>query len=117
MPKVHALLLSLLMGFSCASYAQIYKSIDADGNVVFSDTPPVTGGEEIQVPEANVADPVEVPVNASPESVPESAPAPASEVTEEQPQPEVSTSDGDDDDGLNTRQKVRRAKRLRNNGR
>ena len=114
MPEVNALLLPLLMGLSFAGYAQVYKSIDADGNVVYSDTPPATGGEEIQVPEANVADPVEVPVNVSPE--PEPAPEP--EVVEEQPQPEISaTSDDDDDDGLNARQKLRRAKRIRNNKR
>lgn len=109
MPKVNALLLPLLMGLSCASYAQVYKSIDADGNVVYSDTPPATGGEEIQIPEANVADPVEVPVSVTP--------APAPEVTVEESQPEdIVTSDEDDDDydGVTARQKLRRAKRRQN---
>ena len=111
MPKVNALLFSLLMGLSCVSYAQVYKSIDANGNVVYSDTPPAAGGEEIEVPQTNVADPVEVPVNSSAE--PESAP----EVTEQQPQPEVIIVEDDDGDGLNTRQKVRRVKRIQHNRR
>ena len=95
------------IGLSATGYAQVYKSIDAEGNVVYSDQPPVAGGEEIEVPEANVADSVEVPASVSSESTPEPTP----KVTvEETPQPEVvvSSDDGDDDDG--TSQKLRKAK-------
>ncbi len=70
MSRFLALLLPLLWGLSCVASAQVYKSTDAEGNVVFSDTP-TQGGEEVKIPEANVADPVEVPeyVPPSPEPV------------------------------------------------
>jgi hypothetical protein len=54
------LLFPLLLALSCTAAAQVYKSTDADGNVVFSDTP-VAGSEEVEIPEPNLADPVEVP--------------------------------------------------------
>jgi hypothetical protein len=109
MPKIVALLLPLLIGLSFTSHAQVYKSTDDDGNVVFSDTP-ADGGEEIQVPRANVADPVEAPAPAP------SEPKPKPEVVvEETPQPEVIVIDDDDDDGdIGMRQKHRRAKHRRN---
>lgn len=107
MPKVSALLLPLLMGLSSTSYAQVYKSTDADGNVVYSDTP-AAGGEEIQVPEANVADPVEAPAYVPPEPKPEV-------IVEEKPQPEVIVTTDDDDDGhMGMREKRRKDKHRQN---
>ena len=54
------LLFPLLLALSYTAAAQVYKSTDADGNVVFSDTP-AAGSEEVEIPEPNLADPVEVP--------------------------------------------------------
>jgi hypothetical protein len=106
MPKIVALLLPLLIGLSFTSHAQVYKSTDDDGNVVFSDTP-ADGGEEIQVPKANVADPVEAPAPAPSKPKPEV-------VVEETPQPEVIVIDDDDDGDIGMRQKHRRAKHRHN---
>lgn len=102
MSKIYAPLFALLMGWSCASHAQVYKSTDAEGNVIFSDKP-IDGGEEIQVPDANVSDPVEVPAYVPPEPKPE--------VKEEPPQPQVIVVEEDDSEGLSARQRMRRAKR------
>ena len=82
MPGFRSLLLLLLWGLSCAALAQVYKSTDAEGNVVFSDTP-TESGEEVKIPELNVADPVETPVSEPPPPAVETAPEP--EVTREQP--------------------------------
>ena len=104
MTKVYAPLVVLLIGLSGTSHAQVYKSIDAEGNVVYSDTP-TQNAEEIQVPKANVADSVEVPEASTPEPKPEAS-------TEETPQPEVVViTDDDDDDGLSARERRRKAKR------
>lgn len=58
-------LLSAMLGLSCTAMAQVYKSTDADGNVIFSDTP-AAGSEEVEVTVPNVSDPVEVPANVTP---------------------------------------------------
>ena len=106
MSKFYAALIGLLIGLYGTSHAQVYKSIDADGNVVYSDTP-TQNSEEVQVPKANVADPVEVQESAPSEAKPEPR-------TEEAPQPEVVViveDDDDDDDDLSRREKRRKAKR------
>jgi len=57
-------LLPLMLGLSCSALAQVYKSTDADGNVIFSDTP-AAGSEEVEITAPNVGDPVEVPANVT----------------------------------------------------
>jgi hypothetical protein len=94
MPKFRTLLLPLLWSLSCVAFAQVYKSTDADGNVVFSDTP-AEGSEEVKISEPNVADPVEVP-----EYVP---PAPEPQVVEEQPPAEVISGEDSDSGGRSRR--------------
>ena len=42
------------------AFAQVYQSTDADGNIVFSDTP-TPSSQEIQIPEPNLSDAVKVP--------------------------------------------------------
>ena len=101
MPRFRTLLLPLLWGLSCAVFAQVYKSTDAEGNVVFSDTP-AEGGEEVKIPEANVADPVEVP-----EYVP---PAPEPQVVEQQPPVEVIVGEDKSDSGGSNRRRWRHRK-------
>jgi hypothetical protein len=63
-----------LLGFSLAAHAQVYQSTDADGNVTFSDQP-TPESKEVEVPETNVGDSVDVP-----------PPAPAPVV---EPKPEI----------------------------
>jgi hypothetical protein len=71
-----------MLGLSCTALAQVYKSTDADGNVIFSDTP-TTGSEEVEITAPNVGDPVEVPANVV---APEPKPA---EVQKQKPKDEL----------------------------
>ena len=103
MPKISAFLLPLLIGVSSTSHAQVYKSTDADGNVVYSDTP-ATESKTIQIREPNVADPVEAPAQAPAEPKPE-------ETAQEEPQPEVIVITDEDDGHLGIAEKRRRAER------
>ena len=77
------ILLPFIFGLSCTALAQVYKSTDADGNVIFSDTP-TTDSEEVEVSSPNVADPVEVPANVTtPEPEPEAVKAKTGEPGDE----------------------------------
>ena len=92
MHKPRTLLLLLLRGSSCAAFAQVYESTDAEGNKSFSDTPSA-GSQEIIIPETNTGNAVKVP-----ESKPEPEPAPEPKVVEQQaPPPEA--VEGDYDNG------------------
>ncbi len=70
MIKPCTILFSFLLATSNTAFAQVYQSTDAEGNTVFSDTP-TPDSQEIQIPEINVGDAVEVP---KPEPKPESEP-------------------------------------------
>jgi hypothetical protein len=63
---------------------QIYRSVDENGNVVFSDQPPAPGqeGEQVELGDLNTAPPPEPrPRPAPAERKPEPAPAPAVSIT------------------------------------
>lgn len=55
-----------------AAQAEIYESVDAEGNPIFTDTP-VAGAEEVKLQQENIADAVKV----SPQPAPEAAATPA----------------------------------------
>lgn len=71
-PVLRTLIFSSLLVLNFQVLAQVYKSTDADGNVIFSDEPSA-GSEKVDVPEPNVGDAVKVPESA-PEPVPEPKP-------------------------------------------
>jgi hypothetical protein len=75
MIKFRQLLFPVMLGLSCTLQAQVYKSTDADGNVIFSDTP-TADSEEVEIPEPNLADPVEVPEYVPPPEPPPKAAEP-----------------------------------------
>ena len=56
--------------------AQIYQSEDAEGNPVFSDTP-TSGASKVELPDANIAEPVEAAARESEEPAPAEPEAPA----------------------------------------
>ena len=70
-----------LLSLNGVAFAQVYKSYDADGNVVFSDKP-TQGSSEVEVTRPNLSDSVEVPppqptespLETKPEAEPESEP-------------------------------------------
>ncbi len=68
---VRLLLLSLLLAIPMAAAAQIYRSVDEQGNVVFSDQPPPAGSEGEQVELQ--------PLNTTPAPEPRPEPAPQEE--------------------------------------
>ena len=84
MAKLQILLFPVILGLSCTASAQVYKSTDDDGNIIFSDTP-AADSEEVQIQEPNIADPVEVPVTVPP---PEPEPT-ADEAQKRQPGEEL----------------------------
>jgi glutaredoxin len=54
-------LCALLVGTTTGSQAGIYKWVDADGRVQFSDRPPTDGGaEQVQLPEINTYEAISV---------------------------------------------------------
>lgn len=70
-----------LLSLNSIAFAQVYKSYDADGNVIFSDKP-VQGSQEVEVSEPNVGDSFEIP--PPPEPQPETEPEPE---VESEPKP------------------------------
>ena len=62
--KLRLVLFTVMLSLSYTALAQVYKSTDADGNVIFSDTP-ATDSEEVEVTSPNIAEPVEVPANVT----------------------------------------------------
>lgn len=67
-PLQLGVVLTLTMVLSGQALGQIYRTKDANGNVVFTDTPPPGGAaEQVQLQRTNSAEPVAVPPPASPE--------------------------------------------------
>jgi hypothetical protein len=105
MIKPCTILFPFLLATSNTAFAQVYQSTDADGNTVFGDTP-TPNSQEIQIPETNLGDAVEVP-----KSEPKPEPQPEPEViVEEVPdyltgEISVKTSDDDDDNKRRRRRK------------
>ena len=84
-----------LLGLNGVAFAQVYKSYDADGNVVFSDRP-TQRSEEVEVTKPNVSDSFEIPPSPPPaESLLETKP-------EAEPEPEPVTQPIADDDSADT---------------
>jgi Domain of unknown function (DUF4124)/Bacterial Ig domain len=77
--------LALTVTLSGPALSQIYRTKDADGNVVFTDTPPPGGSaKQVQLQHTNTAEPVAVPPPATPEDeavVEEVAPTQAVRIT------------------------------------
>jgi hypothetical protein len=92
MPKLRILLPALLLGICLPVMAQeVYRSTDAQGNIVFSDTP-TQGSETVVIDTPNISDPVKVPPPSAtpapaPKPKPAAAPLPESELV---PVPEKS---------------------------
>ena len=83
-----------LLSLKGAAFAQVYKSYDADGNVVFSDEP-TQRSEEVEITRPNVSDSFEIPPPPSVEPPPETKPEAESE-------PEVVTQPIADEDSADT---------------
>lgn len=97
----------LALGLSNTALAQVYKSTDADGNVIYSDTP-AADSQEVEITKPNIADPVEVPAT-------EPTPEPEPEATEAQKREPGDELVGEvyvkDDDGRKHLRELRRRPR------
>ena len=84
------LILSLLLASTLAS-AQIYRTTDEDGNVIFTDRPPASEGTEVEAVELN-------PTNTTPppEERPDLAPRPLDEEPEVTPNYRVTVTAPED---------------------
>jgi hypothetical protein len=69
-----------LLSVKGVAFAQVYKSYDANGNVIFSDKP-TQSSQEVDVTKPNVSDSFEIPppsAEPTPETKPEAEPEPES---------------------------------------
>jgi len=83
-----------LLSLEGVAFAQVYKSYDADGNVVFSDKP-TQRGKEVEITKPNLSDSFEIPPPPPAESPLETKPEAESE-------PEPVTQPIADDDSADT---------------
>ena len=94
-----------LLSLNSAAYAQVYKSYDADGNVVFSDKP-TQGSQEVEVTRPNVSDSFEIPPPSQDESSPEVPPeGPPEPEAQTQPVAEEGSADTNNDGRISRREK------------
>ncbi len=94
----------MCLGLLCTpavALAQVYKSYDAEGNVVFSDKPS-DGSSQVEVRQPNLSESIEVPPPSATPSEPEPAPEP---VTEAPPVVEQESADTNNDGRISRREK------------
>ena len=92
-----------LMGLNGVARAQVFKSYDEAGNVVFSDIP-TQGSKEVKVNKPNLSDSLEVPPPVEPPIETESDAEPESEVTT-QPIEATESADTNNDGRISRREK------------
>jgi len=84
--------------------AQVYKSYDADGNVIFSDKP-TQRSKEVEISEPNVNDPFEMPPPAPSDPSPETEPAAPAPESITQPVADEDSADTNNDGRISRREK------------
>ncbi|MGI9319650.1 MAG: DUF4124 domain-containing protein [bacterium] len=93
-----------LLSLSGVASAQVYKSYDADGNVVFSDKP-TQNSSEVEVTKPNVSESFEIP------PTPPAEPPPETDPDETEPETEPATQPIADEDSADTNNDGRRSRR------
>ena len=101
MTILRTLPLSILLGLSFTTFAQVYKSTDAEGKTVYSDTP-TPDSQEVIIPKTNVGDSFEVPPPK-----PEAKAEPKPEIVAEEPPSDV------EGELIEEKSKKKRRRRLR----
>jgi hypothetical protein len=100
-----------LVSLNGVAFAQVYKSYDADGNVVFSDKP-TQGSTEIEVTKPNLSDSFVIPPSSQAESPPETNPEPEPEPIT-QPIADEDSADTNNDGRISRREKEEQRKARR----
>jgi len=85
-----------LLSLNGVAFAQVYKSYDADGNVIFSDKP-IQGSKEVEITKPNLSDSFEIPPPPPPQAEP-----PLETQPEAESEPEPVTQPIADDDSADT---------------
>ena len=91
-----------LLSLSGVAFAQVYKSYDADGNVVFSDKP-IPRSKEVEITKPNLSDSFEIPPPRPAEPPLETKPG-----TESEPEPVAQPIAADDSADTNNDGRVSR---------
>jgi hypothetical protein len=99
-----------LLGLNGIALAQVYKSYDADGNVIFSDKP-TKRSSEVEVTKPNLSDSFDIPppTESPPENRPEAEPEPESEPVT-QPNSDYDSADTNNDGRVSRREKEEQRK-------
>ena len=94
-----------LLSLNGIARAQVYKSYDANGNVIFSDTP-TKRSSEVEITTPNVSDTFDIPTptESPPASKPEAEPEPESEPAA-QPNADYDPADTNFDGRVSRREK------------
>ena len=94
-----------LLSLNGVAFAQVYKSYDADGNVVFSDKP-TKRSSEVEITKPNLSDSFDIPppTESPPENSPEAEPEPESEPVT-QPNSDYDSADTNNDGRVSRREK------------
>jgi len=102
-----------LLSLKAVAFAQVYKSYDADGNVIFSDKP-TQRSEEVEISKPNLSDSFEVPPPTPAQSAPETKPK-AEPETDPQAQPtaDEESADTNNDGRVSRREKEEQRKKRR----
>ena len=102
-----------LLSANGVAFAQVYKSYDADGNVIFSDKP-TQRSQEVDITKPNVSDSFEIPPPTPAESSPETKPE-AKSKPEPVPQPisDYDPADTNNDGRVSRREKEEERKERR----
>lgn len=73
--SVQIMILALLLGSTMqTAFAQVYKVVDKDGNVSYTDTPPKDGSKAVDLPPISVIETPEYQVKAKSEKLEDGAP-------------------------------------------
>ena len=98
-----------LLSLNGVAFAQVYKSYDADGNVVFSDKP-TQRSKEVEITKPNVSDSFEAPPPSPVEPTPETKPEPEPVAP---PIADDDSADTNNDGRISRREKEKQRKKRR----
>jgi type IV secretory pathway VirB10-like protein len=102
-----------LLSLTGVAFAQVYKSYDADGNVVFSDKP-TKRSKEVEITKPNLSDSFEAPPSPPAESSHETKPEAESEPAPiTQPIADDDSADTNNDGRISRREKEEQRKKKR----
>lgn len=96
MKKLIAMLLLLTCNLAChLAWAEMYKSLDENGEVVYSDKPPTLDAKEFKPPTIGVLPPVKYVPKAQPATAPQTSPSTYTDLRFTKPETDASLHDNE----------------------